>query len=145
MVHTAHGHGSRIKPSPVTPVLDAPASRVYSIAYDDGDRDADLREEFVRSLDGAAPVMPEGGFSEGDRVWARFRGRGSWFPGRVAIVSSSSAGRMYSIAYDDGDRDDGLREEFVSSQAAPMPVVSSAQAPFAVGDLVVVRADVGEF
>ena len=117
----------------------------YDVLYDDGDRDDGLREEFVKREGadeggsaggstgdvggvGASSSSGVGGrcdassisssLREGDRVTAKYRGKGKWFAGKIARVVGSGADVRYDVLYDDGDREDGLREEFVKREGA---------------------------
>ncbi len=66
--------------------------------------------------------------SEGCRVMARWRGTGPWFPGHVASVTHSGTTPVYSIHYDDGDRDEGIRGDAVRPQL-PHEAAAAASAP----------------
>ena len=72
----------------------------------------------------ATPKAASGTLSKGDRVLAKYRGRGKWFAGVVSAVLGSGADALYDIAYDDGDKDSGLeaqhvrREDSVGAAAA---------------------------
>jgi hypothetical protein len=63
-----------------------------------------------------------GGSSElavGDRVVAKYRGKGKWFSGKISGVTrdaSVAGGVLYDVAYDDGDKDSSLLSEFVKSE-----------------------------
>ena len=49
-------------------------------------------------------------FRLNDRVTAQYRERGGWFPGRIVRVDGAGTAALYTVLYDDGDKDDGLRE-----------------------------------
>ncbi len=52
-------------------------------------------------------------YNVGDKVTAKYRGKGKWFPGKIVMVEGSGSSALYNVLYDDGDKDDGLREGFV--------------------------------
>ena len=112
----------------ITRVVGSGADVRYDVLYDDGDRDDGLREEFVKregadegGIGGGVGVGASSSGSslrEGDRVTAKYRGKGKWFAGKVTRVVGSGVDVRYDVLYDDGDRDDGLREEFVKREGA---------------------------
>jgi Ca2+-binding EF-hand superfamily protein len=85
----------------------------YSLRYDDGDEDAKVPPENVRSVDGSGgetktnePSSSAAAASEtlrmGDKVEAKFKGGAKWFGARVLSVNRDGT---YSLRYDDGDED----------------------------------------
>ena len=118
-------------PGKIVKVEGSGSSALYNVLYDDGDKDDGLREEFVQLVEGSggsgatgvssgrgrsdaddAPVS-RSAFKVGDKVTAKYRGKGKWFPGKIVKVEGSGSSALYNVLYDDGDKDDGLREEFV--------------------------------
>jgi preprotein translocase subunit YajC len=82
----------------------------------------------------AAAMRGTPAFVVGAKVTAKYRGRGKWFPGKIVSVEGTEAGALYDVLYDDGDKDDRLREEFVKVQ-------QGARSPaFAVGDKVTIQS-----
>ena len=82
----------------------------------------------------AAAMRGTPAFVVGAKVTAKYRGRGKWFLGKIVRVEGTGAGALYDVLYDDGDKDDRLREEFVKLQ-------QGARSPaFAVGDKVTVQS-----
>ena len=64
----------------------------------------------AKPTDDSAPSQPV--FSKGQRVKARYRGRGKrWYKGTISECFESK--NEYSIHYDDGDRDRRLSAEFI--------------------------------
>ena len=66
----------------------------YGVRYDDGDSEANVPLAHVARF--AAP----GQFIAGQRVEARFGGKGKWYGG--AVVQDNGDG-TYGVRYDDGD------------------------------------------
>ena len=136
-------------PGKVVSVEGSGSSALYNVLYDDGDKDDGLREEFVqldesavvsssrdrdrvsavesdsKSSSSSAASASKTAFRVGDKVTAKYRGKGKWFPGKVVSVEGSGSSALYNVLYDDGDKDDGLREEFV--QLDESAVVSSSR------------------
>eukprot|EP00903_Cladosiphon_okamuranus_P008645 g8289.t1 len=89
----------------------------FDIVYDDGDKDIGIAPEHVNSLDPAATGGEGGGrrskIAKGDRVEARYRGKGTkFYKGKISRVNSDDT---FDIAYDDGDREIGIALEHVNS------------------------------
>eukprot|EP00903_Cladosiphon_okamuranus_P006154 g6055.t1 len=88
------------------------------IAYDDGEKEIGIAAEHVNSLEPSARSGGGGGrreekFSRGDRVEARYRGKGSkFYKGKISRVNSDDT---LDIAYDDGDKEIGISPEHVNS------------------------------
>jgi ribosomal protein L35AE/L33A len=109
----------------VTRVDGEGSSALYNVLYDDGDKDEGLREEFVKREgddgDSARPAASRAAstvFRVGDRVTAKYRGKGKWFAGKVTRVDGEGSSALYNVLYDDGDKDEGLREEFVKREGS---------------------------
>ena len=47
------------------------------------------------------------------RVMGKYRGKGKWFPGKITARHQDGDVTSYDIAYDDGDTDLGLTQQFV--------------------------------
>lgn len=95
-------------------VYDAPSMCFfYSLVYHDGDEEEGIPEAHLR----AAPLL-------GSRVEGRYGGGTDWFPGTIAAFDEESG--LYSIHYDDGDREDHvdgatlIRLPSKHSEGAPM-------------------------
>ncbi len=87
------------------------------IAYDDGDKEIGIATEHVNSLErrttGGGGGAREGDMTRGDRVEARYRGRGTkYYKGKITRVNSDAT---LDIAYDDGDKEIGIATEHVNS------------------------------
>ncbi|CAM9753461.1 unnamed protein product, partial [Laminaria digitata] len=99
----------------------------FDIDYDDGEQERSLRGEHVRPLEPSAAAADratdrrsttrQSKMQRGDKVEARYRGRGTkFFPGRISRVNSDGT---FDIDYDDGDKDVGIGEEHVRSLGRP--------------------------
>ncbi|CAM9744900.1 unnamed protein product, partial [Scytosiphon promiscuus] len=89
----------------------------YDIAYDDGEKERGITADLVRASDRGAGRVGEGrdgarsGMQRGDRVEARYRGRGTkFYKGKVARVHSDGT---LDVDYDDGEKEIGIAEEHV--------------------------------
>ena len=87
-----------------------------------------MKREFVRPVGGGSSSVrgssrgrggdrfgaeSDGGgaeLREGDRVEGRFGGKGKWYPGKIDRVNLDGT---FNISYDDGDRERGVKREFV--------------------------------
>mmetsp|Transcript_16789 Transcript_16789/g.35319 ORF Transcript_16789/g.35319 Transcript_16789/m.35319 type:complete len:465 (+) Transcript_16789:138-1532(+) len=103
---------------------------LYNIKYDDGDKDCDLSDEFIRLLevpaikakkrqtgDRAGPSNNDvdnwSVFEVGQKVEAKYRNRGHmWY--KCTIVSVLPNG-LYNVKYNDGDRDKKLPASAIRS------------------------------
>ena len=110
-VQARFGGGDEFYPGKISAVSD---DGTYSIAYDDGDREDDVAEKFIKAV--AAPDS-SASFVAGQCVQARFGGGDEYFPGKIAAVLD---GERYSIAYDDGDREDSVAAGFIKSLPSPI-------------------------
>ncbi|CAN0536953.1 unnamed protein product, partial [Ectocarpus sp. 12 AP-2014] len=86
------------------------------IAYDDGEKEIGIAMEHVRSLDRPTSAGGRGRgerMTRGDRVEARYRGRGTkFYKGKISRVNSDDT---MDIAYDDGEKEIGIAAEHVRS------------------------------
>ncbi|CAM9823557.1 unnamed protein product, partial [Choristocarpus tenellus] len=85
----------------------------FDINYDDGEKDIGLSQEHIRPLESQGSVRSpgrNGKMREGDKVEARYRGRGKYYRGKIARVNSDGT---FDINYDDGEKDRGLAEEHI--------------------------------
>ena len=75
------------------------------VFFDDGDRQARVELARIRKIDTkkAALGAHYGWLSEGDKVEANYRGKGNWYPGKIARDRGDD---MYDIYYDE----DGVTE-----------------------------------
>ena len=81
----------------------------YDILFDDGDRDTRVEAHNIRSLDerpGSAKKLASARLREGDAITGNYRGKGRWYPGKIARERSDGT---YDIAYDDGDSERGVK------------------------------------
>ena len=109
-----HGKGTKFYKGKISRVN---SDDTLDIAYDDGDKEIGIAPEHVNSLQSSATSGEGGGrgrkIAKGDRVEARYRGKGTkFYKGKVTRVNSDAT---LDIAYDDGDRDIGIALEHVNS------------------------------
>lgn len=102
----------------------------YDIHYDDGDEETHVPQEMVRprgastALQLQRPSSVESSssvssvlslvFQKGDRVEARYQGRGTFYSGVIAAVHASDG--SYEIHYDDGD----VENQVVAAMVRPV-------------------------
>ncbi|CAN0286754.1 unnamed protein product, partial [Ectocarpus fasciculatus] len=91
------------------------SDQTFDITYDDGEKEIGIAAEHVRSLEPTA--IDRGGraskMARGDRVEARYRGKGTrFYKGKISRVNSD---QTFDIAYDDGEKEIGIAEEHVRS------------------------------
>ena len=87
------------------------------ISYDNGEKERDVPKDMIQTLDRPASRghdrVSEGSLKRGDKVEARYRGRGTkFYKGKIARVNSDGT---FDIDYDDGEQEIGIREEHVRS------------------------------
>merc|ERR1719498_898404 len=89
----------------------------YDIAYDDGDREMGVREEDIKAEEGdddrdrGRSRTPR--LEEGMKVKANYKGKGKYFGGKIKRDNRDGT---YDIAYDDGDREMGVREADIQAE-----------------------------
>jgi len=84
----------------------------YDIDYDDGEKETRVSEELIRSMEsggGGRDSSPSrrSRLEEGMKVKANYRGKGKMFGG---TIKRDNGDGTYDINYDDGDREQGVRE-----------------------------------
>lgn len=77
------------------------ADGTYAVNYDDGDKEAAVKEANIK-LQEVAPVTA---FKVGDKVEAHWKGGQTWWKGSIAAVNADGT---YNINYDDGDKESNL-------------------------------------
>eukprot|EP00903_Cladosiphon_okamuranus_P006300 g6178.t1 len=90
------------------------------VDYDDGEKEIAIAREHVNSLEpagngggGGGSTARRGKMVKGDRVEARYRGKGTrFYKGRISRVNSDDT---FDIAYDDGEKEIGIAVEHVRS------------------------------
>ncbi|CAN0506066.1 unnamed protein product, partial [Discosporangium mesarthrocarpum] len=98
----------------------------FNIDYDDGEKERGVPEDMVRSTAGGGRDTNRtrklsesndeknraGGtrLREGDKVEARYRGRGKYYRGNISRVNSDGT---FDIDYEDGEKERGLAEQHV--------------------------------
>ncbi|GMH99375.1 hypothetical protein TrVE_jg13350, partial [Triparma verrucosa] len=90
------------------------------IHYDDGEKELGVDPSFVRAVKKSSSRSPrgrrddsetEGGALEkGTKVEARYRGKAKYYPGKISRVRSNGT---YDINYDDGEKEFGVKKEFI--------------------------------
>ena len=80
----------------------------YDIAYDDGEKETKVGIDQIRVLKNSG--SRGGGFEEGDKVEAYYRGRSKLYSGRITRVRGDGT---YDIDYDDGDQESRVQEELI--------------------------------
>ena len=75
----------------------------YNIAYDDGENESGLDKELVR-VNGSVQFQVE------DTVDGNYRGRGTWYKGKISKIENSG---IYEIKYDDGEVERGVSADFI--------------------------------
>ncbi|CAN0564752.1 unnamed protein product, partial [Ectocarpus sp. 12 AP-2014] len=92
------------------------SDKTMDIAYDDGEQEIGIAAEHVRSSE---PMNSDSGgvsgskMARGDRVEARYRGKGTrFYKGKISRVNSD---QTFDIAYDDGEKEIGIAAEHVRS------------------------------
>lgn len=109
------------------------ADGTLAIAYDDGDREDAVPLAFVHALPPrlSDPERIRSYLVPGVRVLARFGGGADWFPGRIL---AGDADQGFSIAYDDGDREDGVQLPLVRlTDSTPLERGTRVEARFGGG------------
>ena len=115
----------------------------YDIDYDDGEKEYNVKEEFIRKVGESSHVnQPEqedvvlAKFAVGEEVEARYRGKDKHYPGVIAKVRKEG----YDVDYDDGEKEYNVKEELIQSQG---PKQETSQQPqqtsYSVGDKVEAR------
>ena len=118
----------------------------FDVNYDDGEKEKGVRQSMIRPLDVSTRMAPgKGGgggsspLKQGDRVEARYRGRGTkYYKGKIARVNSDAT---LDIDYDDGEKEIGIGEEHVKSLESEVKETTSrsrnnASGPILEGDKV---------
>ncbi|KAJ1451183.1 hypothetical protein M885DRAFT_570320 [Pelagophyceae sp. CCMP2097] len=86
----------------------------FDIDYDDGEKETRVDEKLIRSKDGgSSSSAAKGGFMEGDKVEARYKGREKFYPGKI---SRDRGDGTYDINYDDGEREIRIDEKLIRSK-----------------------------
>ena len=96
------------------------ADGTYSINYDDGDKESNVKEENMRTPV-VAPVSSTTNsktapttapkYKAGDKVEALWKGS-SFFKGTIALVNADGT---YNINYDDGDKESNVKESNIKA------------------------------
>ena len=87
----------------------------FDIEYEDGDREARVKEENIRLLDSGdrdddyrSPSRRAAKIEEGSKVEAKYKGGSKWYKGKV--IRDRGYGE-FDIEYEDGDREARVKEE----------------------------------
>ncbi|CAM9994799.1 unnamed protein product, partial [Ectocarpus sp. 13 AM-2016] len=91
----------------------------FDIDYDDGEKERGVTDDLIRASDRGSSHRDEGRsagngrLERGDRVEARYRGRGTkFYKGKISRVNSRGT---FDISYDDGEKEIGIAAEHVRS------------------------------
>merc|ERR1719230_1009739 len=122
-VEARHGGGSKWYPGTITRCR---LNGSYDIRYDDGDREQGVKADYVRGLDGDSKGgkggrddddeddrgsrRGGGKLEEGQKVKCDFKGRGRYYPGKIARCRLNGT---YDIHYDDGERETGVEKGMI--------------------------------
>jgi len=128
-------------------VTETNADNTYFVNYDDGDEEAAVPMSRLRSIESVAeasvtPIStskknstlpaptptPEPKFKVGDRVEGLFGGADSWYVGSVVAVARGPPA-LYSLHYDDGDRETEVPESLMRVTAPTVPSPAPTAAP----------------
>ncbi|CAM9911399.1 unnamed protein product, partial [Choristocarpus tenellus] len=86
----------------------------FDIHYNDGEKERGVAEDYIKPLDSdnerRSPQDIGDKLGEGDKVEARYRGRGKYYRGKISRVNSDNT---FDINYDDGEKDIGLSQEHI--------------------------------
>ncbi|KAK7247647.1 hypothetical protein SO694_00125033 [Aureococcus anophagefferens] len=90
------------------------ADGTYDVDYDDGEKEKGVAEALIRGVE-TKPEKPSAGgsggaFPEGGAIEARYRGKGKYYPGKIARDNGDGT---YDIDYDDGEQEKGVTEELI--------------------------------
>jgi len=77
------------------------ADGTYAVNYDDGDKEAAVKEENIK-LQAVAPAYT---YKVGEKVEAHWKGGQTWWKGAIAAVNADGT---YNINFDDGDKEMNL-------------------------------------
>lgn len=90
----------------------------YDVSYDDGESEASVSRGNIRLR-----VSPLQRYEVGARVEARYRGKPSYYSGKITVDHGDGC---YDIDYDDGEKETRVKTELIrglkSSQSGPSPV-----------------------
>jgi len=84
----------------------------YDIDYDDGEKETDVQEKYIKAREGLEGDGRRSSFREGEKVEARYRGKARYYPGRI---NRDNRDGTYDIDYDDGEKERGVQGELIKS------------------------------
>ena len=96
----------------------------FNIDYDDDEKEYNVSKDLIRprvvpvTVTPTPTTTPTIKYVFDERVEARYKGRGKYFPGRINRVNDDGT---YNIRYDDGDIDINLAAEFIKKP--PMEII----------------------
>ncbi|CAN0547726.1 unnamed protein product, partial [Ectocarpus sp. 8 AP-2014] len=115
----------------------------FNIDYDDGEKERGVTDDLIRAIDRGSSHRDEGRsggsvrLERGDRVEARYRGRGTkFYKGKISRVNSDGT---FDISYDDGEKEIGIAAEHVRSLKPVEAATGERGSGMARGDKVEVR------
>jgi len=99
---------------------DGTVDGTYDIEYDDGEREVGVPEGLIRAQGvpetTKATALAPSKFADGDKVEANYKGKGTWYSGKISRVRANGA---YDIEYDDGERELGVAEGLIRALDIP--------------------------
>ena len=102
----------RGKWSPALIIRVSSSGKFYYLDYDDGEHEELVDEKYIRLLNDnyTEEIYPNNIYKVNDKVEARFKRKGRWYPGRIARAHKNN---IYSIEYDDGEYETLVSEDFI--------------------------------
>jgi hypothetical protein len=70
----------------------------------------DLSKLGLLATTSQAPVPTSASFQVGDSVEGRYKGSPNWYPARITAVHAGPAYALYDLLYEDGDREDRVKD-----------------------------------
>ena len=101
----------------------------YSIQYDDGDTESGVRKEYIELMAESSGLAVEtrvkakylASGANGDGTGDKDGGDCAWYTGKITAIE----GETYSIQYDDGDTESGVRKEYIELMAVSYAVAET--------------------
>jgi hypothetical protein len=121
------GKGTRFYKATVLKIMDTYGIKSYSLVYDDGDTEDGAFSSNIKLLHSSKPTEASpaleartqaeshpqpAAFKVGDKIEAKFKGKGvRFYKGIISKVTPQSNGDLFSITYDDGDKEENAKAE----------------------------------
>ena len=121
-------------------IMKVGADGKYDVLYDDGESESKIDASLIRAVEGGSgsPSVPTNEmFAVGQKVEARYKGGGKYYPGKVGEVDATKPESIkYTILYDDGEQEAGVYAKHVRAVESDS---SSVAGGFAEGQKVEAR------